>query len=105
MPDSMWVHELTEILGERCCKPDTLSNKRRRWGPHLGRLIQYIQEFLVRGTFLEEDADDEDEPEDEDVPEPNTYWVTRADLLEPIDKEDVKAALKERQERVMSELL
>ena len=102
MPDSMWVHELTEILGERCCKPDTLSNKRRRCGPQGD---SYIQEFLVRGTFLEEDADDEDEPEDEDVPEPNTYWVTRADLLEPIDKEDVKAALKERQERVMCELL
>ena len=102
MPDSMWVHEITEILGERCCKPDTLSNKRRRCGPQGD---SYIQEFLVRGTFLEEDADDEDEPEDEDVPEPNTYWVTRADLLETIDKEDVKAALKERQERVMCELL
>ena len=43
--------------------------------------MQSEQEFLVRGLFLEEDADDE-EAEDEDVAEPNTYWVTRADLLD-----------------------
>ena len=97
MPDGMWVHELTEILGERCCQVDKLSKKRRRSGP-CGD--SYEQEFLVRGLFLEEDADDE-EAEDEDVAEPNTYWVTRADLLEAIDKEDVKGA---RQGRVLGEL-
>ena len=65
--------------------------------------MQSEQEFLVRGLFLEEDADDE-EAEDEDVAEPNTYWVTRADLLETIDVADVKTALKERQERALEEL-
>ena len=100
MPDGLWVHELTEILGERCCKVRNLSNKRRRCGP-CG--TSYEQEFLIRGLFLEEDADDE-EAEDEDVAEPNTYWVTRADLLETIDVADVKTALKERQERVLGEL-
>ena len=73
---------------------------RRRSGP-CG--TSYEQEFLVRGLFLEEDADDE-EAEDEDVAEPNTYWVTRADLLETIDVADVKTALKERQERALEEL-
>ena len=33
MPDGMWVHELTEILGERCCQVGKLSKKRRRSGP------------------------------------------------------------------------
>ena len=100
MPDGMWVHELTEILGERCCQVGKLSKKRRRSGP-CG--TSYEQEFLARGLFLEEDADDE-EAEDEDVAEPNTYWVTRADLLETIDVADVKTALKERQERALEEL-
>ena len=33
LPEGLWVHELTEILGERCCRPAKLSNKRRRVGP------------------------------------------------------------------------
>lgn len=36
--------------------------------------------------------------------EPNTYWVTEADLLQTIGKDDVKDALKRRQERVLQEL-
>ena len=36
--------------------------------------------------------------------EPNTYWVTEADLLQTIGKDDVKDALKRRQARVLQEL-
>eukprot|EP00966_Prymnesium_polylepis_P287926 6650091-Prymnesium_polylepis.2 len=99
MPDGMWVHELTEILGERCCRLHLLSKKRRRVGPR----DSYQQEYLIRGTFLEDDGD-EGEEDEEDVPEPNTYWVTEEDLLQTIEREDVKTALKERQERVLRDL-
>ena len=33
MPDGMWVHEIEEVLGERCCKLHTLSKKKRKNGP------------------------------------------------------------------------
>mmetsp|Transcript_5024 Transcript_5024/g.16342 ORF Transcript_5024/g.16342 Transcript_5024/m.16342 type:complete len:86 (+) Transcript_5024:282-539(+) len=61
------------------------------------------QEYLIRGTFLEDDGD-EGEEDEEDVPEPNTYWVTEEDLLQTIERDDVRAALKERQERVLGDL-
>ena len=99
LPEGVWVHELTEILGERCCRPNKLSNKRRRVGPR----DSYQQEYLVRGLFLEDD-DDEGEEDEEEVAEPNTYWVSEADLLQTIGKDDVKDALKRRQERVLQEL-
>ena len=99
MPDVMWVHELTEILGERCCRLHLLSKKRRRVGPR----DSYQQEYLIRGTFLEDDGD-EGEEDEEDVPEPNTYWVTEEDLLQTIERDDVRTALKERQERVLGDL-
>ena len=99
MPDGVWVHELTEILGERCCRVRLLSNKRRRAGPR----DSYQQEYLVRGTFLEDDGD-EGEEGDEDIPEPNTYWVTEEDLLQTIERADVKEALQERQKRVLEGL-
>ena len=57
MPDGMWVHELTEILGERCCRLHLLSKKRRRVGPR----DSYQQEYLIRGTFLEDDGDEGEE--------------------------------------------
>ena len=47
MPDYMTVHELTEILGERCCKLHELDLTRRKSGP--GKRSR--QEFCVRGTF------------------------------------------------------
>jgi hypothetical protein len=99
MPDGVWVHELGEILGERCCRVRLLSDKRRRSGPR----DSYQQEYLVRGTFLEDDGD-EGEEDEEDVPEPNTYWVTEEALLQTIERADVKQALQERQEHVLEGL-
>ena len=98
MPAGMWVHEIEEILGERCCKPHQLSPKKRKGDPGSA----YYQELLVRGKFLREEEDEEDE-EDED-PEPNTFWVAQDTLLETIAKEDVTSALKERHERVVDDL-
>ena len=63
----------------------------------------YQQEYLIRGTFLEDDGD-EGEEDEEDVPEPNTYWVTEEDLLQTIERDDVRTALKERQRRVLGDL-
>ena len=99
MPDGVWVHELTEILGERCCRVRLLSRKRRRSGPQ----DSYQQEYLIRGTFLEDDGDEE-EQDTPWVPEPNMYWVTKEDLLQTIERDDVRKALKERQERVLGDL-
>ena len=59
-----------------------------------------VQEFLVRGYFLEGDGDANDEEEDE-MPEPNTFWIEKADILETIDIEDIKAALRQRHEEVL----
>ena len=73
MPDGMWVHEIEEILGERCCEPHIMSHKKRKNGPGPA----YHQEFLVRGTFLEDDGDADDEEED-DTPEPYTFWVEKS---------------------------
>ena len=60
------------------------------------------QQFLVRGSFLQ-DVEDGDEEED-DTPEPSTFWVNRDDLLETIAVEDVEEALEARQEAVMDGL-
>ena len=98
MPAGMWVCEIEEILGERCCELHNLTHKKRKNGPG----SSYQQQYLVRGKFLEEDGD-EDEDED-DAPEPNTFWVNEMDLLETIAKEDVKDALRLRHERVMNDL-
>ena len=98
MPSGMWVHEIDEILGERCCELQKLTHKKRKNGPG----SSYLQQYLVRGKFLEEDGD-EDEDED-DSPEPNTYWVNEVDLLDTIAKNDVKDALRVRHERVMNDL-
>ena len=100
MPFGMWVHEIEEILGERCCELHKLSKKKRKNGPSANF---YEQEFLVRGTFLEDDGDADDEEED-DNPEPNTFWVSKDTLLQTIDIEDVKQALRERHEAVLADL-
>ena len=52
--------------------------------------------------YLEEDGDEDDD--DDDAPEPNTYWIDEADLLETIAKDDVKAALVARHERVLADM-
>ena len=38
------------------------------------------------------------------MPEPNMFWVEKADLLETIDAEDVKTALIERHECVLRDV-
>jgi hypothetical protein len=98
MPDTMWVHELQEILGERACVVHELSKVQLKCGPRSAAR----QQFLVRGSFLM-DVEDGDEEED-DTPEPNTYWVHKADLLKTIAVEDVEEALEARQEAVMAGL-
>ena len=99
MPANKWVQSIEEILGERCCEPLKLSHKKRKNGPG----DSSVQEFLVRGYFLEDDGDANDEEED-DTPEPNMYWVEKKDLLETIDIEDVKDALRQRHDEVLEDL-
>ena len=61
MPHGVSVHEVEEILGERCCKPTEMSKKKRKNGP--GKELR--QQFLVRGTFLQPADDDEDDEDDD----------------------------------------
>ena len=98
MPEGMWVAELDEILGERCCELRSMTHKKRKNGPG----ASYRQQYLVRGKFLEDDGDEDDD--DDDSPEPNTFWVDEVDLLETISKGDVKDALILRHERVINDL-
>ena len=70
-----------------------LTKKKRKNGPGTA----YAQQYLCRGKYLEEDGDEDDD--DDDAPEPNTYWIDEADLLETIAKDDVKAALVARHDR------
>lgn len=100
MPDNMQVEEMNKILGERCCRPSKLAPKRRRSGPGSA----YEQEYLILGTFIENDEGDDEDDEDEIVPEPNTYWVAEADLLETIDPADVKKLLIERHKEVLEQI-
>ena len=102
MPEYMYVVDLQEILGERCCRPSQLSNPERRGGP---RQKSKYQEFLVRGSFLENQPEDGDDDEDDDDWEPppfdSTFWVSSADLYENIDYADVRQAIVERQKKVL----
>ena len=61
------------------------------------------QQFLVRGTFLEEDGDSDGDDHD-DTPEPNTFWVDKDVLLDTISKDDVEESLRLRHEAVCGEL-
>ena len=97
MPANMWVNDVEEILGERCCEPHKLSRVRRKRGP--GSAAR--QQFLVRGGFLIDD--DESDTEDK-IPDNDTFWVDKDVLLDTIAEEDVKAALKERYESVLGDL-
>ena len=97
MPGNMWVHELEEILGERCCIVTELTPVQRKCGPR-GKARQ---QFLVRGRFLQEVESDEDE---DDEPALDTFWVDQADLLSTIAVEDVEEALETRQDAVVAGL-
>ena len=98
MPGNMWVHELEEILGERCCIVKKLSAVQRKCGPR-GKARQ---QFLVRGKFLQEvDSDDEDE---DDEPALDTFWVDQSDLLSTIAVDDIEEALEARQDAVVAGL-
>ena len=97
MPENMWVHELEEILGERCCIVAKLTRIQRKCGPR----SQAKQQFLVRGRFLVEVEDDEEE---DDEPAPDTFWVDQTVLLATIAVEDIEEALETRQEAVMAGL-
>ena len=99
MPKNMWVSYLTDILGERCCEPHKMSKKQRKNGPRSAAR----QQFLVRGTFLEEDGDSDGDDHD-DTPEPNTFWVDKDVLLDTISKDDVKESLRLRHEAVCGDL-
>ena len=99
MPENMSVQELKEILGERCCRPQQMSYKKRKNGPG----SSYFQEYLVRGGFLVAETEDDDD-DDDDEPEPNTYWVDEQTLLETISKDDVKDALKARHNNVIEQM-
>ena len=48
MPATMWVHELEEILGERCCIVKKLNSVQRKCGPR----SKARQQFLVRGRYF-----------------------------------------------------
>ncbi len=98
LPDGMSVNDVTEILGERCCKLHELSIKKCKNGPG----SSYQQQFLVRGSFCRED-DSEEEVEDEH-PEPGSYWVDQAVLVEGVGVDEVRRVVKERQDRVLDEL-
>jgi hypothetical protein len=98
MPGNMWVHELEEILGERCCIVKKLSPVQRKCGPR-GKARQ---QFLVRGRFLQEvESDDEDE---DDEPALDTFWVDQTDLLSTIAVHDIEEALEARQDAVLAGL-
>ena len=97
MPANMWVNDVEEILGERCCERHKLSRVRRKRGP--GSAAR--QQFLVRGGFL---VDDDESDTEDTIPDNDTFWVDKDVLLDTIDKADVKAALKKRYESVIAGL-
>ena len=98
MPENMWVHELEEILGERCCVVKKLTAVQRKNGPR-GKARQ---QFLVRGRFLQE-VEDDDEDEDNE-PALDTFWVDQANLLATIAVEDVEEAFETRHDAVVASL-
>lgn len=102
-PDNMVVVEVSEILGERGCDPRNLERKRRRNGP--GR--RYSLQLLVRGKFIENDdseSDGEGEDDVDSVPDPNTFWIDKNDVLRAVKKPALRKLIEKWQKRVMSEL-
>ena len=100
MPETKAVNEIEEILGERCCEPHKMTAKRRKNGP--GKTAN--QEFLVRGSFLEDAGENSDDDSDDECPEPNTYWVAKDKLLQDVGKCALKSALLKRQKVVVDGL-
>lgn len=98
MPETMWVHELEEILGERCCIVRQLSPIQRKCGPR----SKARQQFLVRGKFVHEVGEDEEEEDDE--PALDTFWVDQDELLSTIAVDDIEEALETRHEAVVAGL-
>ena len=93
----MMLRGIEEILGECCCEPHAVNKLQRKNGPR----SSYRQQFLVRGSFLI--VDDEDNEED-DQPEPNTYWVDQNALFASITAAAVREAQVERHAHVIASL-
>ena len=90
IPHDMAVVTITEILGERCCRPAYMVAKRRRCGPR-ERDRSRGQEYLVRGFFDGDDEEGEDSEDDADaVHHSNTFWVSVDVVLEIIGIADLK---------------
>ena len=110
LPSDMSVVRLYEILGERCCQPSRLGRKHR--ASPLRRKV-YHQEYLVRGSFLEDGSEDEGEGEDEEdegedeapyAPKDDMYWIAQDMLIEAIGGAQVKKAIAARQKQVKDKL-
>ena len=106
LPSDMSVVRLYEILGERCCQPSRLGRKHR--ASPLRRKV-YHQEYLVRGSFLEDGSEDEGEGEDEEdegedeapyAPKDDMYWIAQDMLIKAIGGAQVKKAIAARQKQV-----
>ena len=110
LPSDMSVVRLYEILGERCCQPSRLGRKHR--ASPLRRKV-YHQEYLVRGSFLEDGSEDEGEGEDEEdegedeapyAPKDDMYWIAQDMLIKAIGGAQVKKAIAARQKQVKDKL-
>lgn len=110
LPSDMSVVRLYEILGERCCQPSRLGRKHR--ASPLRRKV-YHQEYLVRGSFLEDGSEDEGEGEDEEdegedeapyAPKDDMYWIAQDMLIKAIGGAQVKKAIATRQKQVKDKL-
>ena len=110
LPSDMKVVTLHEILGERCCQPSRLGRKHR--ASPLRRKV-YHQEYLVRGSFLEDGSEDEGEGEDEEdegeeeapyAPKDDMYWIAQDMLIKAIGGAQVKKAIAARQKQVKDKL-
>ena len=105
IPHDMAVVTITEILGERCCRPADKAAKRRRCGPCEHDRARG-QEYLVRGFF---DGDDDEEGEDSEddadaVHHSNTYWVPVDVVLETIAVADLEEKLVARHAAMLAHL-
>ena len=79
MPETMWVHELQEILGERACVVRKLSKVQLKCGPRSAAR----QQFLVRGSFLV-DVEDVDMKKKTIRLSPTPFGCTRPTFSRPL---------------------
>ena len=89
----MMLRGIEEILGECCCEPHAMNKLQRKNGPR----SSYRQQFLVRGSFLIVDEED-------DQPEPNTYWVDQNALTASTTAAAVLVAVAKRHAHVIASL-